>query len=141
MVIEHGEGGVIGGTGDTYGIDNTGTIEAINTNSSSVIKGNEAGIYNETGGVLVGTGITGTGTTEGNYGIENAGTIADILSINKRNNKCDIQHRGDIRDIDKIRSRAQLPRQRRNNRLDRKWKKRRRKCIWNRQRGHNKRNK
>ena len=59
---------------------------------------------------------------------------------NKRNNKCDIQHRGDIRDIDKIRSRAQLPRQRRNNRLDRKWKKRRRKCIWNRQRGHNKRN-
>ena len=81
--IENGEGGVIGGTGDTYGIDNTGTIEAINTNSSSVIKGNEAGIYNETGGVLVGTGITGTGTTEGNYGIENAGTIADILSIEK----------------------------------------------------------
>ena len=74
---------MIGGTGDTYGIDNTGTIEAINTNSSSVIKGNEAGIYNETGGVLVGTGITGTGTTEGNYGIENAGTIADILSIEK----------------------------------------------------------
>ena len=36
---------MIGGTGDTYGIDNTGTIEAINTNSSSVIKGNEAGIY------------------------------------------------------------------------------------------------
>ena len=38
---------------DTYGIDNTGTIEAINKTHLHVIKGNEAGIYNETGGVLV----------------------------------------------------------------------------------------
>ena len=84
--------GTIGGSGN-YGIDNAGDIGQINDGGSSslegTIEGTEAGINNESGGSLslgAQKAIEGTGNSDATskeYGIENAGQITDILSIEK----------------------------------------------------------
>ena len=74
--IDNENEGVIGGTGDSYGIDNTGKIEQITNGLSSsslskaTIQGTTYGIENEAGGQI--------GNESGEDGIDNYGTISEI---------------------------------------------------------------
>ena len=75
LITYIGSTGTIGGTGDSYGIDNTGKIEQITNGLSSsslskaTIQGLTYGIYNEAGGQI---------GNESVGGIDNYGTISEI---------------------------------------------------------------